>query len=114
MGACMFKVFICIQAEDGKRDYKVTGVQTCALPISGLPAHLRQVTEVVAAQAVEPLLALARLPAELADGHAHHCEGEQIGRATCREWKQESLISVPHRLHIPPYMLTMMIIFYPI
>src|SRR5256885_11754496 len=24
------------QAEDGIRDYKVTGVQTCALPISGL------------------------------------------------------------------------------
>src|SRR5256885_9922577 len=25
------------QAEDGIRDYKVTGVQTCALPISGTP-----------------------------------------------------------------------------
>src|SRR5256885_13120018 len=25
------------QAEDGIRDYKVTGVQTCALPISGNP-----------------------------------------------------------------------------
>src|SRR5688500_20389199 len=24
-----------VQAEDGRRDYKVTGVQTCALPISG-------------------------------------------------------------------------------
>src|ERR1039457_892794 len=35
------------QAEDGIRDYKVTGVQTCALPISvevtftPLPAHVR-------------------------------------------------------------------------
>src|SRR5256885_12835370 len=28
-------VFVCFQAEDGIRDYKVTGVQTCALPISG-------------------------------------------------------------------------------
>src|SRR5256885_8627329 len=27
------------QAEDGIRDYKVTGVQTCALPISHCPAH---------------------------------------------------------------------------
>src|SRR5205807_3895736 len=26
------------QAEDGIRDYKVTGVQTCALPISGVPS----------------------------------------------------------------------------
>src|SRR5256885_8084076 len=33
--ACMFMscVFFFFQAEDGIRDYKVTGVQTCALPI---------------------------------------------------------------------------------
>src|SRR5256885_12732675 len=31
-GLCCFFFF---QAEDGIRDYKVTGVQTCALPISG-------------------------------------------------------------------------------
>src|SRR5256885_11791640 len=29
-----FYVFFFFQAEDGIRDYKVTGVQTCALPIS--------------------------------------------------------------------------------
>src|SRR5256885_14347708 len=29
------------QAEDGIRDYKVTGVQTCALPILGCPASRR-------------------------------------------------------------------------
>src|SRR5256885_12252114 len=29
------------QAEDGIRDYKVTGVQTCALPISLRRAHRR-------------------------------------------------------------------------
>src|SRR5256885_8108088 len=35
----MFDYFF-FQAEDGIRDYKVTGVQTCALPISvGLRAH---------------------------------------------------------------------------
>ena len=28
------------QAEDGIRDYKVTGVQTCALPISIVHEHL--------------------------------------------------------------------------
>src|SRR5256885_8598959 len=32
----MFVVFFFFQAEDGIRDYKVTGVQTCALPISAL------------------------------------------------------------------------------
>src|SRR5256885_11072141 len=33
----MWPVFFFFQAEDGIRDYKVTGVQTCALPIWGQP-----------------------------------------------------------------------------
>src|SRR5256885_10766545 len=32
--ACYCVYFFFFQAEDGIRDYKVTGVQTCALPIS--------------------------------------------------------------------------------
>src|SRR5205085_7063231 len=39
------KLFFFFQAEDGIRDLTVTGVQTCALPISdhdGRPAGLRQ------------------------------------------------------------------------
>src|SRR5258706_5851879 len=39
-------VFICFffffQAEDGIRDWSVTGVQTCALPISSRRRHTRQ------------------------------------------------------------------------
>src|SRR5256885_12027286 len=31
--ATVFLIFFFFQAEDGIRDYKVTGVQTCALPI---------------------------------------------------------------------------------
>src|SRR5256885_6932312 len=34
---CLY--FFFFQAEDGIRDYKVTGVQTCALPISGSHRH---------------------------------------------------------------------------
>src|SRR5256885_13102768 len=33
----MLGLFFFFQAEDGIRDYKVTGVQTCALPISTPP-----------------------------------------------------------------------------
>src|SRR5205807_7886302 len=33
-------LFFFFQAEDGIRDYKVTGVQTCALPISSISSHL--------------------------------------------------------------------------
>src|SRR5260370_1072527 len=34
--------FFFFQAEDGIRDSSVTGVQTCALPIFDLHAHLRE------------------------------------------------------------------------
>src|SRR5256884_3028061 len=38
-GGCVFVLFF-FQAEDGIRDVAVTGVQTCALPISGIPGTL--------------------------------------------------------------------------
>ena len=38
-GFVVFFFFFFFQAEDGIRDYKVTGVQTCALPISCLGAE---------------------------------------------------------------------------
>src|ERR1022692_1745181 len=40
---CVVYVFFFFQAEDGIRDYKVTGVQTCALPISG-SSHLQDLS----------------------------------------------------------------------
>src|SRR5205807_3101305 len=77
--------FFFFQAEDGIRDYKVTGVQTCALPIldaamwlggSPLPAHpIFQVREGYG----------RGYPWTVA--HAHYTYRE-IGRASCREgWK---------------------------
>src|SRR2546426_12837698 len=49
-------IFFFFQAEDGIRDYKVTGVQTCALPISGI--GLQQPHDVLQGHA----LAGARVP----------------------------------------------------
>src|ERR1039457_2517971 len=46
---CVFVFFFFFQAEDGIRDYKVTGVQTCALPIysyTSLEEHAAQITHV--------------------------------------------------------------------
>src|SRR5256885_6368199 len=40
-----FFFFFFFQAEDGIRDYKVTGVQTCALPISGPVRHACEAAE---------------------------------------------------------------------
>src|SRR5256885_6798115 len=40
---CRICCFFFFQAEDGIRDYKVTGVQTCALPILPAPSRFRRV-----------------------------------------------------------------------
>src|SRR2546426_1901867 len=48
-------MFFFFQAEDGIRDYKVTGVQTCALPISRIEFRGRGVGDgVVARQEFHP------------------------------------------------------------
>src|SRR2546426_7465454 len=39
MGDSEVCIFFFFQAEDGIRDYKVTGVQTCALPIYSAEQH---------------------------------------------------------------------------
>src|SRR5262249_59342507 len=89
-----FGVFFFFQAEDGIRDWSVTGVQTCALPIFGLvPAALQGLD-------VDGLLAGAaecdavtrqpdwrRNPAALMALMWHYAtggQGKKIGRAACR------------------------------
>src|SRR6266446_7887085 len=55
-----FALHFFFQAEDGIRDYKVTGVQTCALPIC--PEHLAgDADEVAAVEVGEPRVVLAQL-----------------------------------------------------
>ena len=63
------------QAEDGIRDTSVTGVQTCALPIS-YPTHPLFLPSWMLVLQV-PLLAHVHL------GGINH--QQQIGRASCRE-----------------------------
>src|SRR4051794_39997264 len=73
----MFLVFF-FQAEDGIRDGRVTGVQTCALPISHSSHRLArrgQVDPVARAGAAHRAGALSSRPPVLAE----------IGRASCRE-----------------------------
>src|SRR5256885_3053039 len=55
--------FFFFQAEDGIRDYKVTGVQTCALPIwldQGLGQPESLVVLALGAQAAQPVYGQAR------------------------------------------------------
>src|SRR5256885_4809705 len=51
VSCCIY--FFFFQAEDGIRDYKVTGVQTCALPISGA-SGLRETGRLRAASQLRP------------------------------------------------------------
>src|SRR5256885_4161279 len=82
------------QAEDGIRDYKVTGVQTCALPISGLlrvgegawARHVRH-PEVLGRGTEEGASGLERnvIAAPIAEPRPKGDHTCKIGRASCRE-----------------------------
>src|SRR5256886_8324845 len=83
------------QAEDGIRDLTVTGVQTCALPISGREASRVPDSGRTLATLHPSAPAQTRLlqGEDLAPAAADRCRGNQefrlcpaqIGRASCRE-----------------------------
>src|SRR5256885_3441627 len=95
LGAHAQRVIVFFQAEDGIRDYKVTGVQTCALPIY---------TPVFSPSAGSPF-AVGTAPSSVAVGDFNNDgsddiittnfasnnvsvllgDGAEIGRASCRE-----------------------------
>src|SRR5207245_6121346 len=88
------RVFFFFQAEDGIRDATVTGVQTCALPISDRDRRVdeedRPPAHVLGQEATEHGADGQRECAHTgprADRHAALLGGEglEIGRASCRE-----------------------------
>src|SRR5256885_17095106 len=79
-------LFFFFQAEDGIRDYKVTGVQTCALPISALAG-----TRVNPYRSDEPRRAtdpqrLARSPIQASDGMDFFARKLAGGMGVGRGW----------------------------
>ena len=84
----LFLFFFFFQAEDGIRDWSVTGVQTCALPICRgfAKADLGEVHHnVPGGDEDHPLIGqiMGSEPAEMAAAAFKMLE--QIGRASCRE-----------------------------
>src|SRR5690606_39846883 len=76
------------QAEDGIRDFPVTGVQTCALPISvareqGVPAYIVFGDATLRGIAVTKPASLDELGTISGVGEKK-LEAYEIGRATCR------------------------------
>src|SRR5205085_4826055 len=98
--------FFFFQAEDGIRDLSVTGVQTCALPISGSVLRHRIILNFGASSnGIENLLKyrLGSFPIGMSvkiqddamaqDGASHgtHIVNAQIGRASCRERRKHDV-----------------------
>src|SRR5688500_20058522 len=89
----LMRFTLLFQAEDGIQYYKVTGVQTCALPISGVVLFCSTKTFLDARIELdrERLLALAPdVDVPLVESHLSVipivCRGgDEIGRASCRD-----------------------------
>src|SRR5256885_6035169 len=84
--------FFFFQAEDGIRDYKVTGVQTCALPISiGYSANTVSLLALVLAigivvdDAIVVIENVERVIEEEPELSIPDATKKEIGRASCRE-----------------------------
>src|SRR5256885_9969720 len=80
------------QAEDGIRDYRVTGVQTCALPIWRLSRHVHAAwtfrsgaTRPSRRTALELLSAHVDLPLDLHD-RADRSEERRVGKECRSRW----------------------------
>src|SRR2546426_5805616 len=70
------------QAEDGIRDYKVTGVQTCALPISQTPASVSRT-----AQRRPDLIGGRRTqPLKSRQYHSSRSEERRVGKECRSRW----------------------------
>src|SRR5690606_41162247 len=98
------------QAEDGIRDFHVTGVQTCALPILIMPPNerlrghrdeeaIRALTHPEPVPVIEPDMALqgihhiSGITDDIDRAHEFY-EAAQIGRASCRERGETSVDAV--------------------
>src|SRR5260221_10875903 len=81
--------FFFFQAEDGIRDHCVTGVQTCALPISRSgwewPRNARILPDLNEAARMPRERALHRLGQDLLEGLAVHAQGRSEERRVGKE-----------------------------
>src|SRR5205823_11486870 len=78
-GVCVFYFFF--QAEDGIRDKLVTGVQTCALPISPDQAEGEQPEDRIAGQPMQLVMDVRRHP-----GNEHRSEERRVGKECRSRW----------------------------
>src|SRR5437762_11935592 len=108
---CLSLIFF-FQAEDGIRDTSVTGVQTCALPISrnppiGAREDRHEGTTLSAAESTKrgslmPILSSAnrRISGSGSDvARARRSEERRVGKGSRRRWERESGKEKEKRMH---------------
>src|SRR5690606_40131983 len=82
-------LFFFFQAEDGIRDFHVTGVQTCALPILTRTTRRTSSRSPSSATSTRASRTPRRTSSSSASRHSRaaraHCSWPEIGRASCRE-----------------------------
>src|SRR5205807_4080666 len=83
----MFLFFFFFQAEDGIRDYKVTGVQTCALPI--LPALVCEVVTGVPAEVILRAAATHRPELIVLGTRGLRSEERRVGKECRSRWSAQ-------------------------
>src|SRR2546430_12071912 len=91
--SCTCLLFFFFQAEDGIRDLTVTGVQTCALPISSLGPLTTPTSGSLAAckSATACASVLVQKSSSIVESlrsfvrSKRHSQYREIGRASCRE-----------------------------
>src|SRR5256885_10960531 len=92
-------LFFFFQAEDGIRDYKVTGVQTCALPIYGIvvggttgesatlrDAELRELTQRACAQLGGRVAVIAGAGTSSTADTVERSEERRVGKECRSRW----------------------------
>src|SRR5690349_25174571 len=89
----MLRDFFFFQAEDGIRDLYVTGVQTCALPIYH-PGDGGAEPDADAATVDVQRALRARSRREPGERRRERARGAEIGRASCRERVEISVVAV--------------------
>src|SRR5258706_12207649 len=88
-------VIFFFKAEDGIRDWSVTGVQTCALPILATPEEMTTQVVLPLEEALSTISGMDEMTSQATAGSARiNCQfvlerdiesAAQIGRASCRE-----------------------------
>src|SRR3712207_9573186 len=94
---CFYSIFlIFFQAEDGIRDIGVTGVQTCALPISGrVGGHGLDPSPSAAGGSLSSSASgSGHTPASRPSASSPRASRLEIGRASCRGREEISVVAV--------------------